>query len=675
MIVKDESHIIGTTLKNLVESIHLDYWVICDTGSTDTTKQIITDFFKERNIPGELHDDPWKNFGENRTNVMALAYKKTDYVLMFDADDAIEGTIELPKPMTSDLYGFIFTNESKSFSFHRYVIFNNQKRWKYVGVLHEYSECMEPMNKKELIVGNFTCFARTMGNRSKDSEKYKKDALVLKQAYEEATEKNDSIRNRYAFYCANSYKDCGMHTEAIEWYKKVLTLENWTQEKYVTCLRIYEMYDALKTPESGIYALVESLRYDKERVECVYNLIVHYLLKGMHDVSMKYYEIIQPHYEDKYPDKHFSEKLFVNTVTHNFYLPYHMIIVSDRMKRNAIGVKMFQIIFRNKYVHPNHWYLTHLFNNLQFFKPYIHTSQFGEELRHYVSLCEVAGYTPTPEQNETFKHIYTIGKTISSDTPVVIAILAKDKAYCLSFFLQCILNQTFSKKNTHLYIRTNDNNDSTEDILNDFVKKHKDEYASVFFDASSIDSTVRQYKEHEWNSERFRLLGEIRMESVNYAKERGAHYFVVDVDNFIVPKTLEQLVANQSLGVISPMLECKQHDGPSQYSNFHYDVDENGYYKQHPNYHQLIERKLTGIVRVAVVHCTYFIRNDLLEAVKYDDSSKRYEYVIFSDTLRKKDIPQYLDNRMWYGFLVLTDSDEKYKRILNAWADKMSLFS
>ena len=67
MIVKNEEENIGETLINLLSYIKFDYWVISDTGSTDKTMEIITTFFKERNIPGELHEDPWEDFGTNRT--------------------------------------------------------------------------------------------------------------------------------------------------------------------------------------------------------------------------------------------------------------------------------------------------------------------------------------------------------------------------------------------------------------------------------------------------------------------------------------------------------------------------------------------------------------------------------------------------------------------------------
>jgi glycosyltransferase involved in cell wall biosynthesis len=97
MIVKDESDIIRETLENLVQHLDLDYWVISDTGSTDNTQQIILDFFKEKNIPGELFQDTWKDFGHNRTLALEHAYKKSDYLFIFDADDKIIGKMKLDK--------------------------------------------------------------------------------------------------------------------------------------------------------------------------------------------------------------------------------------------------------------------------------------------------------------------------------------------------------------------------------------------------------------------------------------------------------------------------------------------------------------------------------------------------------------------------------------------------
>ena len=91
MIVKDESHIIESTLQNLLKYISFDYWVICDTGSTDTTPDIIRSFFASRNIPGELVFHTWKDFGYNRTLALEVAFMKTDYVFVFQVLDSFYG--------------------------------------------------------------------------------------------------------------------------------------------------------------------------------------------------------------------------------------------------------------------------------------------------------------------------------------------------------------------------------------------------------------------------------------------------------------------------------------------------------------------------------------------------------------------------------------------------------
>ena len=81
MIVKNESHIIKKTLINIIKYVKLDYWVICDTGSSDNTINIIQNFFDELNIPGELHKHTWRDFSYNRN--LALSVRLLIRQIMF----------------------------------------------------------------------------------------------------------------------------------------------------------------------------------------------------------------------------------------------------------------------------------------------------------------------------------------------------------------------------------------------------------------------------------------------------------------------------------------------------------------------------------------------------------------------------------------------------------------
>lgn len=255
---------------------------------------------------------------------------------------------------------------------------------------------------------------------------------------------------------------------------------------------------------------------------------------------------------------------------------------------------------------------------------------------------------------------------MSSDE-VVFAILAKQKGAVLPLFLRCLLNQTLDKKKIHLFIRTNDNTDNTEDLLVDFIAEHGEKYASVVFDNSSVSERLRAYAPHEWNCERFKILGRIRQDSIDYAISRKAHYFVADCDNFIIPTCLEKMIALKELGVVAPMLVTT-----TKYLNIHYATDANGYLREHPVYDDILYRRLVGCIRCDVVHCTYFIANGVLPEVSYDDGSNRYEYAIFSDVLRKKKINQYIDNRVFYGFITFADTVFDFENeINNHWAKSL----
>lgn len=242
---------------------------------------------------------------------------------------------------------------------------------------------------------------------------------------------------------------------------------------------------------------------------------------------------------------------------------------------------------------------------------------------------------------------------------VTIAILAKDKAHVLPLYLELIEKQTYPASKIKLYIRTNNNNDNTAVILKQWIEKVKDRYSEIYFDASDVEEPVQDYGPHDWNPVKLSVLTRLRQESINWARAKETHYFVVDCDNFIVPETLEMLFKT-GLPVIGPLLT--NGDNPlSNYSNFHFVTDENGYYRHSNLYYEVLYRTIKGLIEVEVIHCTYLVRNEVLEFVTYIDGSGRYDYVIFSDTLRKAKIPQYIDNRRIYGKLTFCNTEEEFK--------------
>lgn len=364
MIVKNESHIIRQTLEHLMTIFPITYWVIDDTGSTDGTQELIHSFFATRGISGELHETPWRNFGWNRTQAFQHAYNKTDYVLVWDADDSVSGKLTLPPtPWAADVYKLIFGN-SGGFRYHRLQLFNNRRRWRYVGVLHEYPAPAEgearPV-KEEIIAGDYFCESGRAGARNQDPHKYSRDAEVLEQGL-----RDEPTNARYAFYCANSYKDANLPDKAIEMYKRVLTMNGWAEEKYLACVRIWEL-SSDQNKDAHLHYLIESHQHVADRVEGIQHLIEHYCIKQQNSVALAFYGLIQDYYENRYlTDRpNLSRHLFVTRSTYDYDLPYYVIISALHSDKQLLALKMFDMIFRCGFTQTTHGQSNSLFFNLQ----------------------------------------------------------------------------------------------------------------------------------------------------------------------------------------------------------------------------------------------------------------------------------------------------------------------
>jgi len=242
MIVKDENH---PHLLECLDSMknHIDYWVICDTGSTDGTQDIIKNYFKEAGIEGELHEIPWEGFGKCRTKSLALCDGKADYAWVIDADDMIVGDFQFPEDILLDAYSLRI--QRGDFVWWRNQIFKTGIGWEYVGVLHEYAHCPDKgpaLKQGKINTPGYHIEARTLGgarNQNVDPvEKYSKDAEIFLSAL---TNKDDPAYEpenvRYVFYLAQSYFDSKQFDKAKEWYMKRAEMGGWEEEIFYSLFR------------------------------------------------------------------------------------------------------------------------------------------------------------------------------------------------------------------------------------------------------------------------------------------------------------------------------------------------------------------------------------------------------------------------------------------------------
>lgn len=230
---------------------------------------------------------------------------------------------------------------------------------------------------------------------------------------------------------------------------------------------------------------------------------------------------------------------------------------------------------------------------------------------------------------------------------VFLTILARNKEHVLPKYLDCIEKLDYDKKLITVYINTNNNCDRTEEILKEWAAAHKQEYAAIIFESHQIEELTGT-NPHEWPKERFKIIASLRNKSLQKGKESGCdYYFVADCDNFLTPCTLKTLVSKDK-PIIAPLLRSVP-ASYDVYANYFYDVNERGYYEEHPDYYKILHRTKRGTFQAPVVHCTYLIKKEYLDQLNYMDGSDDWEFIIFSRIARQKQIDQYICNEKVFG--------------------------
>lgn len=329
MIVKNESRIITRLLESVLNII--DTYCICDTGSTDETAAVITEFMKLKGKPGEVYKEPFKNFGYNRTHSLERAARWGEYALLLDADMRL---VIQPEFTKDDLKhnGYSIIQKNGSIEYYNTRIVKTGIGVKCVGPTHEYYDFPGGDSGHKLP----TLYIDDIGDGGAKADKFERDIRLLHQGLEE-----EPRNERYHFYLANSYNHVGKYREAIEWYKKRVDLGGWIEEVFYACFELGNMYHKVGEIGNAVYWWMEAYNRHPKRSESLYELTKYYREVGKQRIAQMYCDLGS---SIPFPK---DDLLFIKTACYDFLFDYENSILAYYTQKPVDHMRYLRLIGKN----------------------------------------------------------------------------------------------------------------------------------------------------------------------------------------------------------------------------------------------------------------------------------------------------------------------------------------
>ncbi len=278
MIVRNEAAIVERCLAAVAPAI--SHYAICDTGSTDDTRERVAAYFAARGIPGEIHDVPFVDFGTTRNAALDLARASPgafDYLLLVDADMELEiADPAFRERLDAPAYR---VRQHNGLSYWNARLVRRDVAARYVGATHEYLSVDGRVERLDGIA-----FADHACGSSR-SEKTDRDIRLLNAAL--AANPGDA---RSMFYLAQTYRDAGRHAEARDWYAKRAEAGGWDEETWCAMLMHARSCLALGDAVGFVDGCLSAYEFRPTRAEPLADLARYYRERGQNESAMLWVE-------------------------------------------------------------------------------------------------------------------------------------------------------------------------------------------------------------------------------------------------------------------------------------------------------------------------------------------------------------------------------------------------
>lgn len=286
MIVKNEEETLArclNSIKNLVDEI-----IIIDTGSTDKTQEIASEY------TDKIYNFDWVNdFSLARNYSFSKATK--EYQLWLDADDIIteednkkilklKNELDLGVDIVTFKYNTHFDKDNNPIlTSTRGRLFKTEKNYTWNDPIHEYIE----------LRGNIF-YANDIFVTHKKTAPHTDRNLKI---YENQVAQGKTLSPRGLYYFARELKDHKRYIESIFYFEQFLDGKSgWVEDNIASCYNLALCYKALNQKEKALQSLIRSLDYDSPRAEISCEIGYYYMEKQDYQKASRWF-LLSTHLE------------------------------------------------------------------------------------------------------------------------------------------------------------------------------------------------------------------------------------------------------------------------------------------------------------------------------------------------------------------------------------------